>query len=176
MHIILAVLAAAGAVVFWLYRARMAGQVAQDLVGAAADVLNAARRLGFRRRANQHAVEGVDEPGLAIAAIGSAFIELDALPSASLQEALGAALRERLGVNQQRAEEMLILGRWLVSECQGPQPAIERVTKRLFRLDGTASLEPLMSVLKDVAQAGGGSLSTKQKDALEDIARHLRVR
>ncbi len=176
MPLILAVLAAIGAVAFWLYRARMAGAVAQDLAGAAADVLNAARRLGFKRRADQHAADGVDEPGLAIAAIGSAFIELDALPSSELQAALGSALRYHLSLDTQRAEEMLILGHWLVSQCQGPQPAIERIAKRLYRINGAKSLETLMAVLKEVAQAFGGPLSTRQKDALEDIARHLRLR
>lgn len=70
----------------------------------------------------------------------------------------------------------MILGHWLVVQCNGAQPAIERLAKRLFRLDGQASLQPLMCVLRDIATAGGGTLSERKKSALEDIARHLRVR
>lgn len=176
MPVILAILAAAGAVVFWLYRARMAGEVAQELAGAAADVLNAARRLGFRRQANQHPAEGVAKPDLAIGALAVAFLELDSLPSADQQAALARSLSGRLGVAADRAEEIIVLGRWLVTECHGPQAAIERLAKRLYRIDGSASLEPLMGVLGDVAQAGRGVLSDRQKEALTDIARHLRIR
>ncbi|MBL9057650.1 MAG: hypothetical protein JNJ84_15395, partial [Rhodobacteraceae bacterium] len=88
MPVILSVIAAAGAVLWWMYRARAAGQVAQDLAGAASDVLNAARRFGFQRRANLHPVESIDKPELAVGAIGLAFLELDGLPSQEQQQAL----------------------------------------------------------------------------------------
>jgi hypothetical protein len=174
--VLLAIAAAAAAVIFWMYRARAAGQVATDLAGAAADVMNAARRFGFRRRADQHPVEGIDRPDLAIGSLAVAFLELDRLPSAEQHQAVVAALGRHLTLPMAKAEEIMILGHWLVGQCNGPQPAIERLAKRLFRLDGQASLQLLMSVLKDIATAGGGTLSERQKSALEDIARHLRVR
>ena len=177
MPVILAVIAAAGAVLWWMYRARAAGQVAQDLAGAASDVLNAARRFGFQRRANQHPAESVDKPELAVGTIGLAFMELDALPSQEQQKALASALSRHMLVPVAQADEILILARWLIGECGGPTPAIERMARRLFRLNGAATLEPLLAVLKEVAQSGGqGGLSSRQKDALEDIARLMRLR
>ncbi len=175
MPVLLAI-AVAATVVFWMYRARAAGQVATDLVGAAADVMNAPRRFGFRRRADQHPVEGIDRPDLAIGPLAVAFLELDRLPSAEQHQAVVAALGRHLTLPIAKAEEIMILGHWLVVQCNGAQPAIERLAKRLFRLDGQASLQPLTSVLRDIATAGGGTLSERKKSALEDIARHLRVR
>ena len=67
----------------------------------------------------------------------------------------------------------MIVGRWLVSECKGPQTAIPRLTKRLYQLDKTA-FQPLLSVLSDVGQAGGG-LSPRQRDALEEISRGMKL-
>ncbi|NTT87521.1 hypothetical protein [Tabrizicola fusiformis] len=177
MPVILSVIAAAGAVLWWMYRARAAGQVAQDLAGAASDVLNAARRFGFQRRANLHPVESIDKPELAVGAIGLAFLELDGLPSQEQQQALTRSLARHMVIPVAQAEEILILGRWLIGECGGPLPAIERLAKRLFRLNGAASVEPLLSVLKEVAVAGGqGGLSDRQKGAIEDIARLMRLR
>jgi hypothetical protein len=177
MPVILAIAAAAGVVLWWMYRTRAAGLMAQDLAGAAADVLNAARRFGFQRRANQHPAESVDKPELAVGTIGLAFLELDGLPSQEQQKALSSALSRHMVIPLDQAAEILILGRWLIGECGGPLPAIERMAKRLFRLNGTASLDPLLAVLNEVAQSGGrSSLSSRQKEALEDIARRMRLR
>lgn len=175
MPFVIALAGAIAAVLYWMYRARAAGQVATELADAAADVLNAARRFGFRRQANQHPVESIDKPELAVATIALAFLELDALPSADHLRVLSDALARQLQMTRAEVDEVLILGRWLMGQCKGPQPAIERVSKRLFRLNGTASLEQLMTVLNAVALAGQG-LSPRQKDALEEIARNLRLR
>jgi hypothetical protein len=174
--VLLAIAGAAAAVIFWMYRARGAGLAAQDLAGAATDVLNAARRYGFRRQANTHPVDAIDKTDLAMGAIAVAFLELDRLPSADQQVALSAALNRHLNTGVAKADEIAVLGHWLVGQCNGPQPAIERLAKRLYRIDGAASLEPLMAILTAVAQSGQGSLSPRQSEAVHEIARHLRVR
>lgn len=68
---------------------------------------------------------------------------------------------------------MLIVGRWLVSEPKGTQNAIPRLTKWLYQLD-KAGFQPLLAVLNDVGQAGGG-LSPRQRDALEEISRGMKL-
>lgn len=160
---------------FWINRARQAAQGAQELADMAGDVLSAARRFGFRRRANIHPVESIEDTGLAIAGAGMAFMELGGLPSAEQQDALAISLQSRLDMAKDKADEALILGRWLVTECGGAEPAITRLSRRLYRMD-TGALTPLMSVLKDVAAASRGGMSDKQRDAVEEIARAFRVR
>lgn len=167
---ILGLLAAAG---FWAWRIRNAAQVSRDLADMAGDVVSAARRLGFRRRANVHPVESVEEPELATAALGVAFLELSSLPSAEQQKALSQSLQTHCALSQTRADEMMIVGRWLVSECKGPQSAVPRLTKRLYQLDKTG-FQTLLAVLNDVGQAAGG-LSPRQRDALDEIARIMRI-
>ncbi len=176
MPFLIMVAGAIAAAVFWMYRARSAGHVATELAGAAADVLNAARRFGFQRKANTHPVEGIDKPELAVGAIGVAFIELDSMPGAEQKKALRLALHDHLDVPADKAEEIMILGHWLVTQSNGPVAAVERLSKRLYRLGGATMLDPLMKVLNAVAMSGGGKLSDRQRDALTDIARHLRPR
>ena len=176
MPVLIAIATIAGIVIFWMLRARSAARAAGELADAAAEVMNAARRFGFRRKANVHPAESVDQPALALATIGYGFLELDGLPSAEQQRALADSLAARLNLGGKEAGEMLILARWLVNECKGPGPAIDRLAKRLYRIEGAASIEALTGMLHDVAAAGSGELSPKQKAALGDVARILRLR
>lgn len=176
MPYFIAFLGLVGAAYFWAVRARNAGHVAQDLADMAGGVMGAARRLGFRRRANVHPVESIEEPALAIAALGTAFMELGGLPSREEQDALSMALQHHTHRSAKDAEDAMILGRWLVTECNGPEPAITRLSRRLAKLDRAGSLTPLMGVLNDTALAArGGRLSERQKEALAEIARALKV-
>lgn len=167
---IIGFLAAAG---FWLWRMRMAGEAARELSNMASDVLGAARALGFRRRANTHPVESIDDPDLAMTGIAMAFLELDGLPSREDQQALAVSLTRQMASTRTKVEEMMIVGRWLVNECHGPQPAIARLAKRLARIDNGA-FQTLLPILNDIGTRAGG-LSDRQRDALSEIARFMKL-
>lgn len=170
VFLILGILSAAAV---WYWRLSMAREAAREIGNIAGTLANAPRRFGFRRRANAHAVEGIDEPDLAVAALGWAFLELGDLPSREDQAALASTLSRNLGVSIDDAQEMMILGRWLVGECQGAEPAITRLTKRLGKLDH-AAFQILLPVLNEVGRAAGG-LSAKQRDALTEIGHILKL-
>lgn len=176
MHIILALLGAAVAVVVWLNRAQRAADVAGDLMGAASDVKNAARRFGFRRRANQHPVQGIEDPQVAIGGLACAYLAMDDLPTAEGRKTMDIALRKHLKMDADAAQEVAVLGHWLVEQSNGPVPAFPRLAKKLKELDGGATFEPLMAILKDISQAGDGSPSARQSEALSDLARVFRLR
>jgi hypothetical protein len=132
----------------------------------------AARRFGFRRCYNEPPVESLEEPDVAIGCAGMAFLELGGLPSTEQQDRLISRLQTRLGQSQGKAEEAVVLGRWLTTECGGAQPGLARLTRRLYKLRWADSFQPMMAVLKDVAaSARDGSVSTRQREALEEIAR-----
>jgi hypothetical protein len=161
---------------FWVQRARMAAEATHELAEMAQDVLAAAKRFGFRRKLNLHPVESLEDPDIAIAGAGVAFLELGGLPTADQQDRLIASLQSNLGQSHSKAEEAAILGRWLVAESGGAQQGLERLTRRLHKMRGMQGFQPLMAVLKDVAAAGrDGSLSPRQSEALEDIARLFRI-
>jgi hypothetical protein len=169
MPYILGIIARIGAAYFWAQRARNAADMTRELAGVAADVAAAARRFGFRRRVNVHPVEGLDDPDVAIAGAGIAFLELGGLPSTEQQDALLRSLQSRLGMDHEKAKEALILGRWLVTESQGAQPGLTRLVRKLAKMKGETSFEPLMLVLRDVTEANAGVLSPQQGDALDEV-------
>ncbi len=176
MHILIALAGIAITAYVWFNRVQRGAEVATDLLEAASDVKNAARRLGFRRRANQHAVEGIDDPNLAISGMAMAFLELDDLPTADTRAATDISLRKHLNMDADTASEVAILGRWFVSECGSPDAAFTRLAKKLRKIHGPASFEPLMAILNDIATSGTGTPSAKQSEALSDLARifHLK--
>lgn len=175
MPFIMGLLAIAVGGYFWMNRARNAAYMAQDLAGMAQDVMGAARRFGFRRQANVHPVDSLEDAGVAVAALGIGFLELGGLPRAEQHDALLRSLQVNLGQSLAQAEEAVILGRWLITECGGPVPGVDRLGRRLWKLRGMAVFPTLMAVLKDVSVAGGVVSSRNQNDALEGLARQFRV-
>lgn len=157
----------------WAQRARNARDMLGEVGDMANDVRLAARRFGFSRKMNVHPVESIEDPRLAIASIATAFIELDDLPTAEARKILTIQLRSQLRADEEEAVEMEVLGRWFMNECGGAEPAITRLSRKLYKIGGAEQMEPLMNILKGAVK---GELSTRQKDALEDITRALRPR
>ncbi len=174
MPVIVAIIGAATAFYFIVIRARHGAEIATDMLDMANDVRLAARRFGFRRFKNQHAVEGIDDPNLAITATALAFMELSDLPTQEQRNAMIVQAQSTLGVSKTDAEEMMVLGRWLVNECGTTDAAISRITRKLQRLGGADAFDPLMALIKSTLPESG--LNDKQRDALDDIKRAFRIR
>jgi hypothetical protein len=161
---------------FWANRARDAGNMARDIADMAGDVKLAARRFGFARRADVHPVESIEDPDIAAAAIADAFVSLDDLPSKDQQTHMMDQLRRVLNVDAATAQELLVLGTWLVNECGGPLQAVTRITKKLYRMEGSSALTPLEDILTGIKDADGSDLSLRQREALHEIKTILRSR
>jgi hypothetical protein len=138
MPIIMGILATALAVYFFVIRARNAADMATDLVNVAGDVKAAARRFKFSRKHNQHPVDSIEDPEMAVAALGYAYANMDKLPT----------------------------------ECGGAQPAITRLSKKLFKLGSNDSFQQVMEIIKMVSK---DELTVHQKEALHDMKRAFRI-
>lgn len=172
MPFLIALAGAAVAFYFLVIRARNAAEITHELLDVADDVKAAARRLGFRQIKAEHPVESIEDPNVAAALLGVAFIELDDLPTETQRSALVRALQSYCEVDLKEAEELVVLGRWLMSECQGPVPAISRGARKLYKLSG-GEIGPLFEILDAVSD---GAPSEKQQDALDDIRTAFRLK
>ncbi|MDA7967020.1 hypothetical protein [Ruegeria sp.] len=172
MPIIMLILTAVGGAIWWWIRnnPREALNTAHDV---ATTIQNAPRKLAFRRVANAHPVEGIDDTRIAICAIAQSFIELDDLPTAEQRQKLHVLLRTRLKCLEEEAHEMEVLGRWLMTQCNGPRDAVPRLGRRLRKIDGGQSWNQLQDILMPLA---GEQLSRSQISAIEDLRTALRVR
>lgn len=172
MHIILGIIGLATAAYFLIMRARNGAEMATELLDVADDIRSAARRWGFRRRQNVHPVEEIEDPRMAVAGIGSAFIALDDLPTSDVRHKLTASLARNFDLPSKDAQELLVLGQWLVEQSGGPVSAMPRLARKQARLSGSDQFEPLMAILSDTVS---GTLSDRQREALEDLKRAFRI-
>lgn len=169
-------LAGIAVAIYWfVIRTRNTANVATDLMDVANDVRLAARRFGFKRRSDLHPAESIEDPNIAIAGIAAAFLELDDYPTQEQRDALLVQLQSKLWLDQAAATELSILGRWFMTECGGPQPAIARLSRKLYKIDGAKSVEPLLAIVQAVLVVGDGQLNDNQRDALDDVRRAFRL-
>ena len=160
----------------WANRARDAAHMASDIADMAGDVRAAARRFGFSRRANIHPAESIENPNVAAAALATAFIALDDMPTKDQKDKLHVVLRKVLQIDDADAQELMVLGHWLVNECNGPQPAMTRLSKKLYRLEGPSALTPLMDIIQGVIPNDNNDLSEKQREAIAELKTAFRIR
>jgi hypothetical protein len=161
---------------YWfVMRTKNAAHIATDLMDVANDVRLAARRFGFKRRSDLHPVESIEDPHMAIAGIAVAFLELDDYPTQEQRQALLIQIQTKLGLDQNAATELTILGRWFMTECGGAQPAIARLSRKLYKLGGAKQMEPVLAIVQQVLIVGHGEINGKQRDALDDVRRAFRL-
>ena len=175
MPIILSALALFAVAALWIFRIRNAAELTHEILDAASDVKMAARRFRFRQKANTHSMDAVEDPHVAVGVIAVSILELDSFPTAEQRGALHRELAEQLGIPVMSTEELLILSRWLMKECGGAEQAVKRASRKLYALSKQRHFEALMRVVKTTAQIGNCGLSQKQKSALSDIERGLRI-
>lgn len=122
-HIILGVLALTGGAYFWYSRISAAKDAAATLADAAIDVRLAARRFGFRRKANIHPAEAVDDARLAAMGLIAAPAQMDHGWSRETGDSMTAEAQAVFKISRQEAEEMVIFGRWL-SDQRGTKSCV----------------------------------------------------
>ena len=172
MHIVIAVIGIITAAYFLVMRARNAAEMTSELLDVADDVRAAARRFGFRRNKQMHPVEAIEDPNTAAVTLATAYMELHGLPSEDTRNTLNVALQSKLEISKSEADDLMVLGRWLMNQCQGAQPAISRSARKLYKLVGN-DMGPMMEILDAISHE---PLSDQQKEALEDIRAAFKIR
>ena len=172
MHIIIGLLGIVVAAYFWMMRVRNAAEMAKTLAEVPGDIKAAARRFGFKRKLNAHAVDSVEDPKVAIAGIANSFIEMDTLPTQEQRQMLKLQVQSALDVSSDDAEELLVLGRWLANESGGPEAGIYRLSIRLHKIDASDGFRTLMGLLKNLLK---DDWSEGQIEALGDVKRAFRI-
>ena len=165
MPLLIAIVTALGGAIWWWARMnpREAIDTAADLTTTA---INAPRRISFRRKAGQHPVDGIEDPRIAICAIAQAFLEIEGLPTQERRDQLHVLIRRKLHCQEEEAQEMEVLGRWLMTQCDGPIASVPRLGRRLYKLDDGTAWDTLQDMLQPLVH---GKLSEGQIDAIDDL-------
>jgi uncharacterized tellurite resistance protein B-like protein len=170
---LMGLLAAAAGVIWWMIRSRdTARDVADEAVDIVQTVANAPRRFGFRRRAMRHPVDDIDDGQVALGGLAVAFMQIGGTPTKEDRTRLLRAVQHQVHVDLDRAEELLVLGDWLVTQCDRPDAAFSRLARKLHHLD-PEMLKKFVPLIKEVAAENG--VTAGQQDELADLARRYRL-
>ncbi|MEM9048015.1 MAG: hypothetical protein AAGC92_04785 [Pseudomonadota bacterium] len=176
MPMLLLVLGALGAGLFWYYRVRNAAEATREITEMASDVQSAARRFGFRRQANVHPADAVEDARLVGTALALALASLERLPSEDAYARLTACSRRIFSCPRSEAEEIVVFARWLQAQFTNRDEAVRRLARRLRQLangDVVADLERMIEAVAPPAEAGYG---VETRAVLERVRRTLRGR
>lgn len=122
-----------------------------------------------------HPAEAIEDPDIALAGIGAAFLALDDLPTKGQRSALISGIERAAGLTLTDAGELAVLGRWIMEQSDGPGQSVSRLSRRLYKMRGAEGFPPLMTVIDTVAKAGDAQLSRRQKEALGDMRQGFRL-
>lgn len=170
MHILALLAGAIGLIAFWLYRAQAAKASAEDIVDAANSMRLAARRYGFRRRANVHPSEGIEDARLAAAGVMIAFAEMDgALSEMEIETAIDEAER-RFNITRREAEEVISFGRWIASQSP-PEESARRLGRKVATLAGPEGRDDTVAMVKAVLTSDGSAIDEHTRFAIDRLSR-----
>ncbi|MEM8570061.1 MAG: TerB family tellurite resistance protein [Pseudomonadota bacterium] len=176
MHIAIALLGLAGALGYYFWRMRASQAAATDLFDVANDVRLAARRFGFKRQANVHPVDSIDDPRLGAAGIVMAIASLDHAVSQAEIDTAKLQCQVKFGISKQEADEIVTFGRWIADQCGSSSEAVRRLSKRVSYLAGDEAMPDLLDMSQAVATAEGKGLDEYDREALATIRRIFKGR
>ncbi len=174
MPVILAILSALTVAGIWYYRMQAARDAADTLLDAANDVRLAARRFGFRMRNKTHPADCVDDPRVAAAGIVLAIAAMDSDLTQAEIDTLSIQCQSKFGIEPGEAEEIITLGRWLITQCVNKDEAVRRLTRRVVEKAGPEAAPDLLEMIAKVA--GDGLADDRAQDALATIKRLFGLR
>ncbi|QPH54003.1 TerB family tellurite resistance protein [Pontivivens ytuae] len=171
MPILIMLLGAIGAAAIWYWRIKAAREMGGELLDAANDVRLAARRFGYRRKHNVHPGDSIDDPRIAATGLLIAIAESDGALTAAELEAVRLEIQRVFDIASEEADELIAVGRWVIGQCGGAQPALRRLAKRLRVLAGGDVLPDLMKMGSAVAAVGGNNIEAQE--AIAQIRRTI---
>ncbi len=158
----------------WYNRMKQAGHIAGELKDAANDVRLAARRFGFKRRANVHPIDTLDDARLAAAGIVAATVQMDGLWDQSMSDAMIQQAQSVFNVDLGEAEEVVIFARWIAAQGNNPSETVRRLARRLKRLAGQEAMTDTVQMIQGVSGRDGRALSPDAEDAIATVERVLK--
>ncbi|MEQ3670106.1 hypothetical protein [Pseudophaeobacter sp.] len=61
------------------------------------------------------------------------------------------------------------------AQCGGPQQAVSRLSRRLYKLSAQSHFNVFVSLIQGITKYGNGTLTQPQKTALEEVQRGLKI-
>jgi uncharacterized tellurite resistance protein B-like protein len=155
MHILAALGAVLGVLLFVLFRMQAAANAARDIAGAADEARGLFRRWGWRRKLAKNPLDTIDDARDAAAAMMVAVAQSDGSITERERMAITADMVKRFGATQPQAEELFARARWAVQDRNDAAEVFRRLTPLVQRTCGPTERSDLIEMLGNIAAAHG---------------------
>lgn len=172
MHILAAIGAVLGVLIFVLFRMQQAAHAARDIADTADEARGLFRRWGWRRKLAKNPIDTVEDAREA-AAMMVAAAQSDGSITERERAAITAEMVKRFGATQAQADELLARGRWLVRDRTDAAEVFRRLTPLIQRTCGPTERSDLIDMLGVVAQVDGRADDVVMQD-IAQLNRNLR--
>lgn len=162
MSIIAALLAAMGVVGVLLWRVNQASDAAKGLLETAEDTRGFFRWMAWRRKSGKNPLDIVSDPREAAAAMMAAIAQWDAAISDREMDAIRAQVRQFFAANEEQANELLAMGRWLARDATDIGSFLRRTATPVIAKCALQERKDLLVMLDAVANSEG-----KPRDVLQ---------
>jgi uncharacterized tellurite resistance protein B-like protein len=167
MHILAALGAVLGVLLFVLFRMQQAANAARDVADAAEEARGLFRRWAWRRKHLKHPLDTIEDAREAAAAMMVVTAQFDGDITERERQAIAGEMVNRFGATAAQAEALLARARWLVKDRVDPAEVYRRLTPLIVRTCGTAERSELIEMLSGVAAADG----TADEVLMQDVAK-----
>jgi uncharacterized tellurite resistance protein B-like protein len=173
MHILAALGAVLGVLLFILFRMQQAANAARDIADAGDEVRGFFRRWAWRGKHAKHPLDTIDDAREAAAAMMVATAQFDGDITERERQAITAQMRSHFGATPAQAEELLARARWLVKDRVDPAEVYRRLTPLILRTCGATERSDLVHMLGKIAAADGEADPVLAQD-IANLAHGLR--
>jgi uncharacterized tellurite resistance protein B-like protein len=172
MSILLTLAAAAGAILYWLWRLDAGVSSAKRLSGAAGDAGAFFRKRRWQNRGRRDPLEGVDDPRLAATALMTALAQADGALTDAERKAVLEQMKRHFSFPDTGPEDLFAEARFLVAELDA-WPVFVSVKPLIEKTCDEARRRELVAMLLAVAAAdpaGGGEVRAVIARIAESLA------
>lgn len=170
MHILAAIAAVVGGLVFFLYRLSIAARGAREIADAATDVVGAVRRANFRRKASGNPLTQIEDPLEAVAALMVALAKTEGDLTDRQIKVMESLVKHKLEFEP--ADELIAHARWLNQDIVEPGMVVQRTSKLLLKMCTDEQKDNLLDILRTVSSINEEP-SSLQIQAIQQLRRNI---
>ena len=165
MHILIGIVTAVVAIVFFIMRMQSAARAGAQLADTVTDVSRAMRRHRWEHRRDRNVLESVEDPRRAAAGMLCAVAEEEGAITEVQTGLIRQLMTERLEVPADDCEDFFTEARWLAGQAASLDVCLERLSVAIRANCTPDERADLLRMLRDVAGATSPASDT-QKHAI----------
>lgn len=172
MHILLGILAALGAVAWFVIRANQVNHAGRELLETASDAKSFVRRSRWKSKGDIDPIKDIADPRLAATVMMMMVAKSDGDVTERQRDAIWEHMQSGLGLEPQAASEMLAEARWLTNAYTDVATILRRAASPIEANCTAAERQELIDMLVAVASVEG-AVSDLQTNAINGLRRQL---